>query len=353
MNYEFLWNHIVDHYKNNFGKTEDVVQSKWEEFFSEIFGYMKIYGEIDVHRVIQIGSYKRVIPDIIIRNRDGNDLFDVELKQYNLSFTKEMEDQLLSYMKLISVSVGVIVCQKLYVYFYTPIKNSFKKIEIPFEKNNFDGIKFVELFKKGNFSVDAVEAFIDSKNEFETQVEEIRHKLIESNIIDMVKKCFSDNYSTEVIDFALKDFSISIRYGNVIDDDDDNDNDDDDDDGGTGGGGSQKDYTEYLFEGRRYKKSPLAFAVLKAYKRDNPDITYIKLKAVFPDSIQGSNGVIVTPDEIRGRCSDPDKRYHTKIPIILKDNTVVWVCTQWGKGLNIDRLIKKATELGYTITPLK
>ena len=328
MNYGFLWNYIVEQYGKNLDKTEDFVQTEWERHFSEIFEYKRTYEEIDVHRNIQIGSYQRVIPDIIIRTFDKKDLFDVELKQYNLPFAKSMEDQLLSYMKQIGVSVGVLVCQKIYVYFYDLTKKSIKRLGI------------------------------DSKNEFETQVEEIRHKLIESNIIEMVKKYFSENYSTEVIDFALKDFSISIRYGNGNgngndnDDDDDNDNDDDDDSVNRGGG-SKKDHTEYRFEGKTYKKSPLALAVLKAYKRDNPDITYIKLKAVFPDSIQGSNGVIVTPDEIRGRCSDPDKRYHTKNPIILKDNTVVWVCTQWGKGLNIDRLIKKATELGYTITPLK
>ena len=109
--------------------------------------------------------------------------------------------------------------------------------------------------------------------------------------------------------------------------------------------------------GKEYNKSQLPLAVVTAYKRDNPNITYTSLKAVFSDSIQGPDGVVRTPAEARSRRSDPEKRYHTQSPIILKDNTSVWVCTQWGAdgygNNNIGRFIKKATELGYTITPLK
>ena len=81
-----IWNRIVKHYKDYYSAKEEVLQKDWEQIFSA-FGYNSFFGEIDSHRSIHIGSHQRTIPDIIIRGDDG-DLFDVELKQYNLPFVK-------------------------------------------------------------------------------------------------------------------------------------------------------------------------------------------------------------------------------------------------------------------------
>ena len=112
------WNYIVVQHEKNCNALESVVQEEWEGFFSEIFGYKKIWGEIDSKRTIRLGTQKYVIPDIIIKE-NGNDLFNVELKQYRLLLNSDMEGQLKSYMDLLHISIGVIVCSKLYIYFYT------------------------------------------------------------------------------------------------------------------------------------------------------------------------------------------------------------------------------------------
>ena len=112
-----IWNRIVDHYHDNFLEKEEVLQRDWEQIFSDLFNYKSLLGEIDSHRSIPIGSHQRTVPDIIIRGEHG-DLFDVELKQYNMPFTVEMENQLKSYLDLLHISVGVLICQKLYVYVY-------------------------------------------------------------------------------------------------------------------------------------------------------------------------------------------------------------------------------------------
>ena len=106
-----IWNRIVKHYKDYYSAKEEVLQKDWEQIFSA-FGYNSFFGEIDSHRSIHIGSHQRTIPDIIIRGDDGA-LFDVELKQYNLPFAIEFENQLKSYLDLLHISVGVLVCQKI------------------------------------------------------------------------------------------------------------------------------------------------------------------------------------------------------------------------------------------------
>ena len=85
MTFADIWNYIVERYEKNRSAQEVVVQQEWEQYFSELFNYRRLFGEVDAHRTIHIGSGHRTIPDIII-NTDGRDLFDVELKQYNLPF---------------------------------------------------------------------------------------------------------------------------------------------------------------------------------------------------------------------------------------------------------------------------
>ena len=125
-----IWNRIVEHYNANYSAKEEIIQKDWEQIFSA-FGYNSFFGEIDAHRSIHIGSHQRTIPDIIIHSDEG-DLFDVELKQYNLPFVIEFENQLKSYLDLLHISVGVLVCQKIYLYVYDFSKSKLKKISISF-----------------------------------------------------------------------------------------------------------------------------------------------------------------------------------------------------------------------------
>ena len=88
------------------------IQKEWENYFVEIFGYKKILKEIDSQRTVDFGTRERGILDIIIKRR-GQDLFDVELKQYNRPFSQEMKTQLISYLRQLRISVGILICQKI------------------------------------------------------------------------------------------------------------------------------------------------------------------------------------------------------------------------------------------------
>ena len=216
MNTKELWNLIVRDYKENYNQPEKVVQQLWENYFTNSLGYC--HKEIDAQRVIHIGSGKYTIPDVIVK-RDNDDLFDVELKQYAYFFNDEMEKQLISYMDLLHLSLGVLICKKLYLYLYDYAQKKIKRVAIDFKENNPDGVRFIELFSRQSFSKKEVEKFIELKNnELETvkKVQNDIQKEVNSEfLIDLLKDWFRADYSKEVLDKALADFEITLTQKTV------------------------------------------------------------------------------------------------------------------------------------------
>ena len=129
------WNEIVDCFNSHIYTLESKVQNLWENIFAEHFGYSILKGEIDAHRSAKIGATDRTVPDIIIKDKEL-DLFIVELKQHNLMYKNGMENQLLSYMKLLNIDIGVLICNKIYIIDYSYNDNIVKKVEIAFFNNN-------------------------------------------------------------------------------------------------------------------------------------------------------------------------------------------------------------------------
>ena len=206
-----VWNdYIVKHYKQNYHKPEVIVQADWENFLSEWFGYSKLKGEIQPHKTITIGSKKHPIPDIVV-GFDDEDIIDFELKKYSLPLSNEMEQQLKSYMDLLHVSIGVLVCQKLYVYVYNHTQKKSKRIAIDFTEDNPDGIRFVELFQKKNFSSKAIETFIDSKNEFQNNVQKIKTEITADLVMDLLTTYLQTTYSNEEIVTAMNGVCVSVE----------------------------------------------------------------------------------------------------------------------------------------------
>lgn len=64
-----------------------------------------------------------------------------------------------------------------------------------------------------------------------------------------------------------------------------------------------RDYSTYNFEGTLYTKGRLVLAVVNKYVNDKNPATFNDLKSVFPDSLQGSKGVV----RLETSVSDRDK----------------------------------------------
>lgn len=202
------WNRIVGLVEKYKTAREEALQSIWETFvFGEFFGYET--NEIESQRSIKIGSTERIIPDIIIKN-ENKDLFIVELKQHTLNIGKE---QLLSYFKQLKLNIGILVNSKIsiFVYDYEKDDSEQKYIEIDFVKDNLDGIKFIELFTKGNFSNEKIVNFVNSKYESKANGQKIKQELESDNFVKtLVFNYFKEKYQEEEIEEILKDYEIKV-----------------------------------------------------------------------------------------------------------------------------------------------
>ena len=201
------WEHFCQIVDQHINDKEEYVQNIFEQMFAELFGYSKLFGEIDSHRILRIGSSDRVIPDIIIRKPPENkDLFIVELKQLSSRFDIKYEAQLLSYMRFLSLNIGILICDKIYVYYFEndiPVSRA-----IPVSKENKNGQAFIDIFSNGGFSEDRVKDFVLQGKEFEKNVQKIREELKELDIKEVVKLYFLSNFEETEIDEALKGKSV-------------------------------------------------------------------------------------------------------------------------------------------------
>jgi len=116
---------------------------------------------------------------------------------------------------------------------------------------------------------------------------------------------------------------------------------------------SGKDYSEYWFQGEKYKKGPLVLAIVKQYLQDNRKTSYANLSRKFPDELQGSTGVFRRKEEIEYK-----DRYFMDDTLLIGDGIEIAVCRKWAavKGKrnttkqDIDNFIKHVKKnLGYKI----
>lgn len=206
------WNEICGYFESHKHSAETVIQSLWEKLFAEIFGYSSHKNEIDTHRKLQLGSTERLIPDIIIKKSE-TDLFVVELKQESLSIDTARKSQLFSYLKQLRVDLGILICNQIAIFDYDYNKPDAEQafVTIDFEKDNPRGIKFVELFSKESFVKDAVKDFIGKYSSAEKNISAIKQELNAELLKNLVTKYFSEKYSAEETEDALKDYVFEVN----------------------------------------------------------------------------------------------------------------------------------------------
>jgi len=117
---------------------------------------------------------------------------------------------------------------------------------------------------------------------------------------------------------------------------------------------SNRDTTQYNFNGQTLGKGPLVLAVIKHHIENNSESTFPSLKAQFPDSIRGSDGVFDTIESASEKYARNNKKKHfinPKDQIKLQDSTIA-VSNQWTAS-TINPFISVAKKLGYEIQSIK
>ena len=95
-------------------------------------------------------------------------------------------------------------------------------------------------------------------------------------------------------------------------------------------------------------KNRLVLEIVTHYAETHMPLSLAELKQIFPDSLQGTFGVITSLADAQPEKFKGYKRYYTEKPIMLSDGPCA-VSNQW-RANNIDEFIAAAEKLGYKIS---
>lgn len=208
------WNKLVEKTRSLKSKEEQEVQKMWENFFTDgsLFGYSRVFNEMSPQYPVQIGV-KTVKADILIKN-DTNNLFVVELKKFDHALSKKDDQQLVSYMRCLQLSVGVLICNEVYLYVFHNGKT--EHLKIPFDKDTQNGTAFISLLRKENFSSDKVINFVISTKERIARIAEIKEEIQKVDLSVLIKEYLKGRYREDEIEEALRDKEVMRKTVNAI-----------------------------------------------------------------------------------------------------------------------------------------
>ena len=181
-------------------------------------GWAKYKGEICHKQNIHIGNSNRIEPDILIK-RDGEDEFVIEVKRPSHKQIKKDVEQLLSYMRILKLSVGIYIGEHIEVFYDMPSsKEAVSVMKVPLEIDNKLGAKFVERFDKENFSQESIVAFCEERiQEIQRQnsLNEIKESLIadaQIQISESLKPYLMDKYGSSFSEEEIKGMLATMRF---------------------------------------------------------------------------------------------------------------------------------------------
>lgn len=217
-----IWNEIVDSYDYNLNAPEIIIQHEWEKhILPKYLCYKK--DDINSQYSLKMGATNKKLDILLEHNKQK--LCVLELKQHTLTKVAGQE-QLISYLRQLSdVKLGILVCDKLFVYHFDihNIKNNeLAHIEIPFKKDNENGIKFANLFKATNVDLNKIISWIDEEykakkiaqkkaNERKKQIQTIRKEITNNLINELLYKHFKEkyNFDANVLQDALNNQNVT------------------------------------------------------------------------------------------------------------------------------------------------
>lgn len=184
-----------------------------------VLGWKEFKGDLKIRKPFQVGASKKLIPDIVVIS-DNEYSFVIEVKKPAIPITKEFRSQLKSYMRQLRLDYGILIGQKIQIFYDGTKYNTtdFTLIEeIDFKRDSNQGMKFVELFKKENYSQEGIESYIQTKlNILEEKriVKRIKTELLSDKYNDLFKNFIlqelQEKYKISLVERALGDIGIKI-----------------------------------------------------------------------------------------------------------------------------------------------
>lgn len=211
---ENKWKEICYLMKINQTSSENLFQSEVVNIFEKL-GWLRFNKEIEEKRKINIGSANSLKPDIIVKNH-VNDLFVVELKKPTVKYTERNDSQLFSYIRQLKLNIGLLINDRIHVFYEDrDCRVPVEIMNIEFNENAQDGLKFLDLFSKQSFNNEVLLNYCKSQIKSLDAVDYLTSEEYKDRIIDLIKNDASEKFGKDIIEIALK--SIEINIINTID----------------------------------------------------------------------------------------------------------------------------------------
>lgn len=357
-----IWNEICFELKTCIHN--NVLEKEYENTVCNcllLLGWKKFRGEILTQYPIQTG-HENKYADIVVQ-QDNVEQFVIEIKRPNHILQKEDEKQLFSYMRLLKhqVKFGLYVGDKILLYYDDVASQQFPEqvLSLDIEENNPDGLKFVELFSKDSFSVQALTDFCKEQKAIFQKQKQIQNEIAKI-LSDTDGKIFKDalkekylneGYSAEWADSVLNQIDVEtspaikraiktdtiqplqqskLNIEQPI---------------------TTHDKTKYGFLGSHpMSKRQFVLNVIKHYVTENSK-SYDELSKILNALKPDAQGVIRPYDSLQPKQYI---RYFVGERDCLKskDGIKFVVCNQWGL-FNIEPIIQFANSQGYNVVEYK
>lgn len=213
------WNYFV--YDLCEAKKRDVEEEGFHALIEtqlQHLGWAKYKEEICHKPCIHLGNNNSIVPDIIVK-RDGEDEFVVEVKRPSHKQSKKDVDQLLSYMRILKLSVGIYIGNHIEIFYDKPSsKEAVSVMKVPLEINSKLGAKFVERFDKENFSQESIVDFCEERiQEIQRQnsLNEIKESLIsdaQTQIAESLRPYLMEKYGSSFSEEEIKGMLATMRF---------------------------------------------------------------------------------------------------------------------------------------------
>lgn len=213
------WNYFV--YDLCEAKKKDVDEDSYHTLIEtqlQHLGWAKFKGEICHKPNIHIGNNNRIEPDILIK-RDGEDEFVIEVKRPSHKQSKKDVEQLLSYMRLLKLCVGIYMGEHIEIFYDMPSsKEAVPIMKVPLEIDNKLGARFIDKFLKDNFSREAIVDFCEERiQEIQRQnsLNEIKESLIadaQTQISESLKPYLMDKYGGSFSEEEIKGMLATMHF---------------------------------------------------------------------------------------------------------------------------------------------
>lgn len=253
----------------------------------------KLYAqEIREQVTIEIGAANALRPDFVIY-KDEKPQFVIELKKPQHVQRERERIQLFSYMKQLNLKIGLYIGEHIQVFYFDATKDEEPRLVfyVALETNSEDGKKFVELFSRENYSQENLMEFCQERMEQLHQQELLSNELNRLTsedgrmwIYDILRQKYGEEHTTDWVEELLQQIEIYVSIKqtslpkfleqnnaqSVV----------------TQHQSSTLKYFSLNGNGRLCKKD-LAFAVIKRFVNEHPEMNYRELeRTIMPKAIE-------------------------------------------------------------------